>query len=245
MEAEAKKLSPGWYAQLAGEKVDLSDWVYTLNEPFDPVAIEEPNGTFVLRSNEFESAETAAEVREKALALIARINGAMALMHSATPVRFAGVIRIDEERNRHTYAFGEMVAVEFGRLVMRSTAVVLGRDGKPLPPPPPQPSAAQVWNRLAAQNDDVADLLEQLGKADGWYEIYKTIEIAEAIVGGRRQLEGILGEARSEFAQMRRTANFYRHARAPRPAVLTALAKAKSLLNFAVRTVLDKTSFPQ
>ena len=234
------QLGAGWYVQLMGNKSDLEDWVYALNEPFDPVAIQEADGTVLLRSDEFEGAETADEVREKGLALVARMNGAIAIMHAARPVTLGAIIRISEGGKRQANVFAEMAAFELGRSKVRAVAVVLGRDGKPKPPPPPEPSAAQGWNALAARNDDSADLLEQLGKADGWYEIYKALEIAEHMAGGKHKLGKLIGGSRARYERMRQTANFYRHARAPRPDVLTPLGEAKPLLHFIVRTVLNE-----
>ncbi len=239
VETDPVELEPGWYVELLGDETDLEDWVYTLNEPFDPTALKDADGTILLKSSEFEGLEDAAEVRERALALVARMNGAIALMHSGQPLRSGAIIRANEEGKRHRTIFAEMAAIESGRCVMRATAVVLGPDGKPKPPPPPQPSAAQAWNRMAADDDDCADILEQLGKANGWYDIYKTIEIAEHMAGGKHRLVRLLGNSRAEFEQMRRTANYYRHARALRPATLTTLAEATPLLHFTVRAVLD------
>ena len=232
-------LPPGWYVQLLGEPVDLEDWIYTLNEPFDPIAFRHEDDTHLLSSQEFTAATEAADVREKALALVARLNGAMAIMHAAGPVRCGGIYRVDEDGHRHVTVFAEAPMITLGRCVMRATVTVFGADGMPLPPPPPQPSAAQVWNDLASNNDDVADLLEQHGKAVGWYDIYKTIELAEGITGGKHKLERLLAASGSAFLNMRQTANFYRHARAVRPAMPTSLNDAKSLLNFIVRTVLE------
>lgn len=237
-------LSPGWYVQLLGDDADLEDWVYSLNRPFDPVAIKDNDGTYILASEEFAAATEATDVREKAQALIARLNGAMAIMHAACPVSCGGIYRVGEDGLRHVTVFGEMAAIEIGRCVVRATAVVLGPDGEPLPPPPPQRSVAQIWNDLAAQNDGVADLLEQHGQADGWYEIYKTIELAEGLVGGKHKLTKLLGGTGPDFLNMRQTANFYRHAKAPRPATPTRLADAKPLLNFIVREVLERESTP-
>lgn len=222
--------------------MDLDDWAYTLNAPFDPVVIESPLGTYLLASSEFSDAVDATDVRERAQSLIARLNGAMAILQSAKPVQCGGIVQVDEHGNRHTTVFAEAVGIVAARATMRATAEVIGSDGKVVPPPQPQPSAAQAWNALAAADDDVADLLEQHGKAQGWYEIYKTIEIAEAIMGrkgGTQKLARLLGTSGSKFLTMRQTANFYRHARALKPDTPTSLHDAKSLLNFLVRTVID------
>lgn len=229
---------PGWYARLQGDDVDLDDWAYSLNEPFDPVAEKLPNGETVLRSIDFEGLNEASEVRERALVLIGRLNGALNLWNGARPVKFAGVYRIDEAGKQHAWIFAEMTAIEFGRCVMRATAVLLGPDGKILPPPPPKPSQPQEWNRLAEKDDDISDLLENFGRADSWFDIYKTIEIAEHIAGGEHKLWRLLAADAKPAKKLKATANFYRHAKAYRPPDLLSLANAKPILVHLVRTVL-------
>lgn len=236
------KLPPGWYVQLAGDKFDLEDWAYSLNEPFDPVVMEEPDGTFLLKSSEFDSATTAEEVREKAKALINRLNGAMTVMHGARPVQVGGIIQVDDSGGRHASVFGEAVAIALGRARARATSTVCGPNGEELPPLPPQPSDAQRWNTLAAADDRVADLLEQLGKAADWYEIYKTIEFARDLAGGEQKLWTLLGTSAVECRNLKQTANFFRHALAPRPKNPTPMADAKGLLNYMVRNVIEAST---
>ena len=76
---------------------------------------------------------------------------------------------------------------------------------------------------MATTDDDVADLLEQHGKADDWYEMYKAVELAERIAGGEHKLRQLLGGSAADCKNFKQTANFYRHARAPRPNTLTSL----------------------
>ena len=125
---------------------------------------------------------------------------------------------------------------------MRATAIVTRPDGLPDPLLPPQASEAQRWNAKATTDDDVADLLEQHGKADDWYEMYKAVELAERIAGGEHKLRQLLGGSAADCKNFKQTANFYRHARAPRPNTLTSLGEAKSLLNFMVREALASRS---
>jgi hypothetical protein len=238
MSDDVQHLVAGWYVQLLGDTFDLEDWEYTLNEPFDPVALREPDGTFLLRSVEFQSAETASEVHEKGKALIDRLNGSMRLMHNSRPAKIGSIIRIEENGARHANVFAEGLGLALGRSRCRAVGVAIGPDGLPLQPPPPQPSDPQSWNAMAASDDVVSDLLEQLGKSENWYEIYKTIELAERLVGGESKLKCFLGSSAGECKNLKQTANFYRHARAHRPKHLTNLAEAKSLLNFMARIAL-------
>lgn len=229
----------GWYALLTGDDVDLDDWRYTLNDPFDPVALKLPDGATALRSRDFEGLLDAEAVRARALILIARMNGALAISSGARPVRFGGVVRIHEDGRQDAFAFGEMIAFET-RCVARFTAVLLGPDGKPVPPSTPHPSPPQLWNELAEAEDDLSDLLDHFGRSDNWYDIYKTIEIAAHLVGGEHRLWKVLEPEARQSKNLKQTANFYRHARgSPLPAEPVNLRDAKPLLAWIVRRVFE------
>lgn len=77
------------------------------------------------------------------------------------------------------------------------------------------------------------------GQADNWFDIYKTIEIAEDLAGGEHALQKLLGTDAKAAKNLKASANFFRHAKAYRPANLLTLAKAKPLLAHLVRTVLN------
>ena len=236
---DEEKPAPGWYARLAGDSVDLDDWRHSLNEPFDPVALKFPDGETVLSSKEFADVPTASEVRERALGLIGRMNGALSLWNGARPIRFAGVYRVDEEGKCHAILFAE-AAIELNRCVMRATAVILGPDGQPLPPSPPTPSKPQDWNQLASSSEDISDLLEHVGRADNWFDIYKTIELAERIAGNERKLVKLLAGSGVDVKRLKRSANFYRHARARRPENPFNLAEARSMISYVAQRVLEQ-----
>lgn len=238
--AESAKSRPGWYALLSGDDVDLDDWRHSLKPAFDPVAEKLPDGRTVLRSRDFQELTEVEAVRARALILIARMNGALAIWNGVRPVSFGGVLRIAEDGREHVTVFAEMIAFELNRCVMRATAVVLGPDGRPVPPPPPQPSQPQVWNRLADADDNLSDLLDQFGRADNWYDIYKTIEIAAHAVGGKQHLWRLLAPETRACRNLDQTANFYRHARGVRPPEYSlTLNEAKPLLAWLVRRILE------
>ncbi len=200
----------------------------------------------MLKSSEFDELIEASEVREKGIALVARLNGALNVVHSAQPLRLAGVTQVDGTGAKHTTIFGEAAILEMRVDVMEATITTYGPDGQPLPPSPPQPSKVQLWNQAALNNDNVADLLEQVARADNWYDIYKSVEILQAMSGGERNLKQRLGSSGGDFKKMRTTANYYRHARAPYPPhPLTNLQAAFSLLRFAARKVLEDAEGPE
>jgi hypothetical protein len=120
------------------------------------------------------------------------------------------------------------------------------RDAKgnvipPPPPPPPEASRIQRWIKAAEENNDIADILVFAGRANNWFDIYKTVELAEKMAGGQAKLRGLLGECRRDYERMRNTANSYRHARYNNPPpILTTLEEARSLVTHIVKTVLDR-----
>lgn len=229
---------PGWYALLQGDEIDLDYWLHSLKEPFDPVAVKLPDGQTVLRSIDFAGLNNASEVRERALILIGTLNGAMKLSSGARSLIFGGIVKIDESGKQHIHMFMEAALLENRFDVMGATLVAYGPDGKPLPPPPPVPSKTQIWNRIAQDNDLVSDLLDHFGRADYWYEIYKTIEYARLLVGSDDALKNLLGE-NVNLENLKRNANFHRHARFPAPKRILSLKEAKSMLGVVVSTTLS------
>jgi hypothetical protein len=138
----------GWGAVVLGEPTDLEDWAHVLKKPFDPWV--EMHGTeTVLRSASLDELESASEVRDRSIAQIERLNGAMALSQGSKPLRFGGVIQFAPDGRLHRTIFAEMVAFEAGDK-LRATVTVTGPDGKPVPPPPPQPSEVQRWVAIAS-----------------------------------------------------------------------------------------------
>lgn len=238
-ESTREVVAPGWYVEIIGDDFDVFDWEAALKPPFDPAVFKLSDGMAVLRSAEFTDLGDASEVRERAKPMIARLNGALALHAHALPLRFGRVVQIDSLGRRHMTVFGE-VGLVLGRCRATGHGVTLDRDGNPVPPPPPEPSKPQTWIAAAMTHDEVADLLDHLGRADNWYDIYKTIELAERLVGGEAKLLKLLGTEAAAFKNMRSTANFYRHARAHRPSKLTNLHDAKSMLAYGTRMAMEK-----
>jgi hypothetical protein len=85
-------------------------------------------------------------------------------------------------------------------------------DGNLVPPPPPEPSQAQRWVQVAQHSDDVGDMVIFAGRAEDWFDIYKALDLAQSLAGGRpgRKLNALLGGASDEFERMWRTANMHR-----------------------------------
>ena len=231
--------APGWYAQLSGEQADLDDWAKTLNDPFDPLVLKLPDSTFVLKSIDFDALESADEVRSRALIIVARLNGALRLATQAQPIGLSSIIKFDAGGQRHAFLFLESAAIAFCRFGGSANLTLRGPNGEPLPASKPPPSEPQRWLRLADKNDLLAELLDHFGRADNWYDIYKTIEVAEKVVGGEKALRGTLGVLGKDLKDVRTSANHHRHFRGYKPESLKTLADAKALLAQVVRATLS------
>jgi hypothetical protein len=242
MEEGIAQLSPGWVVQVTGHEFDFSCWERSLRRPFDPWCERIPrDGGFVwaLRSRSFDHLQSAGEVRERAIPLILRLNGALGVEGSAEPLNFHGVGRIDDQGGFHLAVFAECGHYR-ARSNLVATAEVRDAKGNLIPPPPSEMSSTQRWIKAAEEDEDIADMLVFAGRADNWFDIYKAVELAQRLAGDRNKLRVLLGKSACECERMWRTANCYRHARPnDPPSILTTLAEARPLLSLIVRTVLD------
>ena len=233
---------PGWIAQVQGHSFDLAYWEQSLKPPFDPVCECLPHGdgtVWALRSTMFNQLQSANEVRAQAIILVARLNGALRAQCDADPLTLQGVAHIDDSGNFHFTAFLEGHARV--RSMVTGTLEARDTDGNLVPTPPPEPSQTQRWVPVSEQNNDVGDMLIFTGRADNWFDIYKALELAQSLAGGRpgRKLDELLGSASDEFERMWRTANMHRHARSKnQPTNPMTLDEAMSLLSFVIRTLL-------
>lgn len=204
-------LDAGWYVVLQGEAVDLDDWCHSLNEPFDPIAFQGRENRTILMSKSFDTCVNAEEVRSRALVLISRMNGAMALWNHTKPVHLGNVLKVDDDGQEQSFVFATVVGEL--RITGHAEAVVTDADGKTVHSYLSQPSTPQKWNKLAETNDDLSDMLTQLGETDNWIDLYKVLEIAAVIVGNKDNLYGLAADQKGKFRDMHQTANYHRHAR--------------------------------
>jgi hypothetical protein len=202
----------GWGAVVLGEPPDLEDWANVLKEPFDPWV--EMHGTeTVLRSASLDELASASEVRDRSIAQIERLNGAMALSQGSKPLRFGGVVQFTADGRLHRTIFAEMAVFETGDR-LHATATVIGPDGKPVPQPPPQASEVQRWMEIADGDPLLDDAFIYFGKAVDWFDIYKALECLILKFGGSENAFLELSWApKADVLRLKQTANWARHAR--------------------------------
>jgi hypothetical protein len=185
------------------------------------------------------------------VALIDRLNGAMALSRDSGPLSFDGVTEFmsDGTRNQTLFAgcFEEMDAFD------TVDATVTGPDGQPVPPLPPTQSDVQVWAGLAESDDLLDDALIYFGTATEWFDIYKTLETLILRFGaGKKQTQkekaflSLTWAPEKDIERLKRTANWARHAkrRFKPPLNPMELPEARRLLGQLLRRALLEIGAP-
>ena len=236
----AQGFRTGWGAAISGDDRGIAQWQATLKTPFDPWVENHDNQT-LLRSAVFDELGSAIEVRDRAVALIDRLNGAMALSRNSKPLRFAGITQFMPDGTRHRTIFAESVQ-SLEMFAGEITVTVTGPDGRPIPAPPPTPSDVQVWAALAEADDFLDDALIYFGTATEWFDIYKTLETLILRFGpGEEAFLSLNWAPKKEIELLKRTANWARHAKrkfAP-PAKPMQLPDARRLLGQLLRRALS------
>ncbi len=233
----------GWGAAVQGNPSDIAHWEAALKKPFDPWVESHDNKT-LLRSAALDELQSATEVRDQAVALIDRLNGALALHRDAGPLRFNGVTQFMPDGARHQTIFAE--AVEAIGLVGTLTVMVTGPDGQPNPPPPPTASDVQVWAGLAEADDYLDDALIYFGTATEWFDIYKTLETLMLSAGGERAFLARHWAPEKDIKRLKQTANSARHAKRryqPIPDPME-LREARRLISQLLRRALLEAGAP-
>lgn len=202
-----------------GHPADLSVWQHRLKHQSD-VWVEMHDSETVLRATSLQESESATDARDRAIAYIDRLNGAMALSHAdSRPVQLREVIRFMPDGHSHRTLFVEPAKFE-GRGSVIAGATVIGADG---PPPAPESSEVQRWSGVADEEELLDDALIYFGKipqspageATDWFDIYKALEcLIDRFDRGdvSKFLERDWAPA-AEVKRLRETANSFRHAR--------------------------------
>jgi|GEM_PF-2534975 len=228
-----------WAVEILGEAVDLDQITRALNPDFDPwIERISPHADYAIRSSEFNTLQTVVEVRDRSAILISILNGAVALTSGVEHVRGGKILQVSDEGEVDVSVFG----AAHGRLrgvILNASATVTNPDGTARQPSPPSPTEAQRYIQSAIRNDDVADLFTFVGRADNWFDLYKAMEMAQKLAGGKRKLHKLLKAGYADFKNARETANSYRHARVPYTLTNPAtFDEAYALLRHAVLVAL-------
>jgi hypothetical protein len=241
-------MSKRWGAVLRGHDFDLQDWREMLKPPFDPW-VEVHGSDAVLRSESLDGLTSASEVRDRVVAHIDRLNGAMFVMRKGQPLQFSGVVEFAPDGKVHRTVFAQ--GATGGRARVSAIAVAIGPDGKPKPEPPLKPSEAQTWAAIADNDELLEDALIYFGRVSVpdpvrhpptfWFDIYKALECLLQRFGGETAFIALDWAPRDDVRRLKQTANWARHARRkfPEPSPATTEQEAKDLLSRLLRKAFE------
>lgn len=195
---------PNWLVRLKGEKFDLEDFPSLLRSP-EHTVIEE-NGSYYLKSSDFDSLSSADEVRERAIAIIDMLNGAMKLhIHNFRGVFEDGVTIIKEDGSRHHYVYlGGSIATR----VKVSATVTTSNGTQQIAP---QPSDVESWLSLAKGDKAVADALHFF-RENTWISLYKVYETIRADARDKEAITTNGWATKKRLNRFTQTAQYARHA---------------------------------
>lgn len=224
---------PKWLVRLKGAKFDLEDLPSLLRSP-EHTVIEE-NGSYYFKSSDFDSFGSADEVRERAIAIIKMLNGAVKLhIPSFRDVSEDGVTIIEEDGRRHHYVYlrGSITARS---KISANLTVTTSNDTRQIAP---LPSNVESWICLTKTDKAVADALHFF--RDGtWVSLYKACEVIREDVGNEEAIirngwatKGALGRFRQTAQSKAAVGDLARHAanRFKPPSQPMSIQEAESLL---------------
>ena len=147
--------NPGWGAVLVGEAANLGDWTFIEGVR---TVVEVHTGHTILRSASLDELTSASEVRDRATALIERLNGALALSQRTKPLRFGSVVQLDPNGGLNRFLSPDTGTYEVGGRDADLILTFTDLDGKP------QPSQAQDWAAIADGDELLDDALIYFGR---------------------------------------------------------------------------------
>jgi hypothetical protein len=144
----------------------------------------EEDGSYYLKSSDFDSLGSADEVRERARAIIEMLNGAMKLYTpSFRGIYEAGVTLIEEDGRRRHYVYLE-ASITLRSKVSANPTVTTSNGAREIAPPL---TNVESWISLAKTDKAVADALHFF-RDNTWISLYKVYEIISEDVGGEEAI---------------------------------------------------------
>jgi hypothetical protein len=222
-----------WAVVLDGEEVDLSIWESLFKDRSVALILRESSGDgriwYCLHSSRLDGVENAQDILSVATALVERMNGAVNVWSSGKPVTVGNtIIPIHTGGERGTALTFMSVHIS-----ARSTMIATLSGGTL------GSSDAEAWLSVADGDNACGDALVHFGRMDGWFDLYKVLEVIEVDVGGRGEISQRCWATRKEVNDLGETANHYRHARSRSKAIL-AFSEARDLMARIMRQWLEE-----
>ena len=187
-----------WWVRLKGHAQDLQDVAAAFQMNRICRMDLDADGQYYLKSDILDPLTDGNEVLDRARELVARVNGAMKVMHSDyQPVRVDGLITLHENGNR-----GVVIVPEAAKMTMRAGRPTISVSGRA--PTEAQPSDAEKWLELSTDDSDVLEVLHYLSREPDWFDLYKAYEVVRSALGGERKMFARLSTGESDRLELKR-----------------------------------------
>lgn len=230
-----------WMARLTGDVADLRSLTIVLNGP-DYIVRELRPGEYYLGAAAFDPNASATRIRDQAVALIPRINGAARVLNAnSRSVTFGGdVIHLAEDGRQDIYIFPPPLSA---RAMMLPVDLSTGDDSSAQ-----QPTDSEVLLLKVEQRPTAANVLHQFGQEPTWGNLYKVLDAIEESLGGEKALLATGWVSDRKLTRFTRTANTMqaigdnsRHGKRnqPAPPKPMTLQDAQALIRLLVKKYLE------
>lgn len=197
-----------WFLQLCGSQSDLTHLAEHLALPHLSVRVDALDGSHALYSDEFTDSPDSASVLERAVPVLAILNGILRLVKPADDLVVGGAVyRTNDNGGRDVFIHPAPAAL---RLETGTVSVVITDEaGNVIPSPQQPPSRTQLLGQLVGTDPAVAKVMRLIAGPDAqtWGGIYRLYEVIEVDIGGQSALVASGWASQSDTRRFKHSAN--------------------------------------
>ena len=167
-----------WKVELKGDRFDLDKLASQCSIP--ELTIIEENGSYYLKSKDFETMINAEEVHKYADGRITDLNGAAKIVFDDfQDIKFSGNIIRSEDGKNHSTVMADAFSIRC-RIIVKAKAVGgIKTSSEP-------ESLLQLWCKMAMQDEKVKKVLRIYGsRQHDWHNLYNLYEVIEEDIGSK------------------------------------------------------------
>ncbi|HAG85771.1 MAG TPA: hypothetical protein DCL61_32685 [Cyanobacteria bacterium UBA12227] len=197
-------MEKAWLIQLKGSEFDLK----VLSESFclSDFSVTEDQGSYYLKSQQFNMANEIEEVYRSATELLTFIKGAIEIYSGQSyNISIARVIRVDEQGQRESFVIAPPPMRAASQAKMRARASIC--RGTEITNSLPQPSIIESYVAIPRQDERAAKVFRiWVSREHNWHNLYHMYEVVEGNVSSMSQIVQNGWATETEIKLFKRTA---------------------------------------
>ena len=193
-----------WKILLTGDSFDLQELEKSFPDS-DTFAIVKESDGYYLISTEFDSCQSSAEVKNKAIDVLDILNGAKTLaLGGNTPIKFGHIVREKADGTK------EIIKEMSDTITLRDSISIIKKDseGKIIEEIHHPADDVPKWLTFGLRDEKLKRALRIYGKErHSWAGLYKVYEIIEDAIGGMQEIIKKGWTTKSSIKRFKHTAN--------------------------------------